>query len=188
MEGNCRKGFAVVWFLYLSTCEGKWNGSEKVLMLEDIGPYLLLSALSLFLLLDLFADLLPCWRSGRYFSPVPTPPLLEDQLLWSWNWPTTTLGHLFHTPELCKKDWGNESFLSMARTCYRNGKPSFQILCWHFSMIDLRVRLKPKWKMKNLARYWWTFRLTPWSLVFLIWFEYLQNGDAGFSCWIVTHS
>jgi len=77
MEGNCRKGFAVVWFLYLSTCEGKWNGSQKVLMLEDIGPYLLLSVLSLFLLLDLFADLLPCWSSGRYFSPVSTPPLLE---------------------------------------------------------------------------------------------------------------
>jgi hypothetical protein len=55
--------------------------AKKVLMLEDNGPYLLFSALSLFLLLDLFADLLPCSSSGRYFSPVSTPPLLEDQLL-----------------------------------------------------------------------------------------------------------
>lgn len=111
MEGNCRKGFVVVWFLYLSTCEGKWNGSQKVLMLEDNGSYLVLSALSLFLLLDLFADLLPCSSSGRYFSPVSTPPLLEDQLLGSWNWPTTTLGHLFHTPELCQKGLRQWKFL-----------------------------------------------------------------------------
>lgn len=144
MEGNCRKGFAVVWF-YI--CLLVWNGSQNVLMLEDNGPYLLLSALSLFLLLDLFADLLPCLSSGRYFSPVSTPPLLEDQLLGSWNWPTTTLGHLFHTPELCQKDWGHESFLSMVRTCYRNGKPSFQILCWHF--LNDRPACQTKAKMED---------------------------------------
>jgi hypothetical protein len=79
MEGNCRKGFAVVWFLYLSTCEGKWNGSQKVLMLEDNGPYLLLSALILFLLLDLFpallSPLLPFLKTS-YSEAETDPPLL----------------------------------------------------------------------------------------------------------------